>query len=206
MKNILNFLIEVGKLKGKERRGWIVHQIKKPETTAEHIFHLAILAWVLGKSKKLNSERVIKIALIHDLCEVYAPDLTPYDPLLPKDKKKIREVLEKWPRFTLALKIKKEKEKHKMETAALNKLTGKLPQNLKMEMRSLWREFEEGLTKEGRFVQQADKIANFLQGLDFWKKYGKIQYKLWLRWIKEIVDDPVLLEFVRTLENKFCKK
>jgi len=149
MKNILNFLIEVGKLKGKERRGWIVHQIKKPETTAEHIFHLAILAWVLGKSKKLNSERVIKIALIHDLCEVYAPDLTPYDPLLPKDKKKIREVLEKWPRFTLALKIKKEKEKHKMETAALNKLTGKLPQNLKMEMRSLWREFEEGLTKEG---------------------------------------------------------
>jgi len=110
MKNILNFLIEVGKLKGKERRGWIVHQIKKPETTAEHIFHLAILAWVLGKSKKLNSERVIKIALIHDLCEVYAPDLTPYDPLLPKDKKKIREVLEKWPRFTLALKIKKEKE------------------------------------------------------------------------------------------------
>jgi len=206
MKNILNFLIEVGKLKGKERRGWIVHQIKKPETTAEHIFHLAILAWVLGKSKKLNSERVIKIALIHDLCEVYAPDLTPYDPLLPKDKKKIREVLEKWPRFTLALKIKKEKEKHKMETAALNKLTGKLPQNLKMEMRSLWREFEEGLTKEGRFVQQADKIANFLQGLDYWKKYGKIQYKLWLRWIKEIVDDPVLLEFVRTLENKFCKK
>ncbi|PIQ06509.1 MAG: hypothetical protein COW72_01890, partial [Candidatus Nealsonbacteria bacterium CG18_big_fil_WC_8_21_14_2_50_37_10] len=115
-------------------------------------------------------------------------------------------VLEKWPRFTLALKIKKEKEKHKMETAALNKLTGKLPQNLKMEMRSLWREFEEGLTKEGRFVQQADKIANFLQGLDYWKKYGKIQYKLWLRWIKEIVDDPVLLEFVRTLENKFCKK
>jgi len=206
MENLLNFLIEVGKLKGKERRGWIVHQIKKPETTAEHIFHLAILAWVLGKSKKLNSERVIKIALIHDLCEVYAPDLTPYDPLLPKDKKKIREVLEKWPRFTLALKIKKEKEKHKMETAALNKLTGKLPQNLKMEMRSLWREFEEGLTKEGRFVQQADKIANFLQGLDYWKKYGKIQYKLWLRWIKEIVDDPVLLEFVRTLENKFCKK
>jgi len=203
MKNLLNFLIEVGKLKGKERRGWIVHQIKKPETTAEHIFHLAILAWVLGKSKKLNSERVIKIALIHDLCEVYAPDLTPYDPLLPKDKKKIREVLEKWPRFTLALKIKKEKEKHKMETAALNKLTEKLPQNLKMEMRSLWREFEEGLTKEGRFVQQADKIANFLQGMDYWKKYGKIQHKLWMRWIKEIIDNPILLKFLKEIERKF---
>jgi len=72
MKNILNFLIETGKLKGKQRRGWTIHQIKNPETTAEHIFHLALLAWVLGKEKGLKIERVIKMALVHDLCEVYA--------------------------------------------------------------------------------------------------------------------------------------
>ncbi|MGB9743460.1 MAG: HD domain-containing protein [Minisyncoccales bacterium] len=204
MKDLLKFLIEVGKLKGKKRRGWIVHQIKNPESTAEHIFHLAILVWVLGKMKKIDLERAIKIALIHDLCEVYAPDLTPYDPLLPKDKKKIMEVLKKWPKFTLALKRKKEKEKSKIETKAIDRLVAGLPKDLKREIKNLWLDFERGLTKESRFVKQADKAINFLQGLEYWKKYGKIQHKLWVRWIKEIIDDPVLLKFVKEIERKFC--
>lgn len=204
MKDILNFFIEVGKLKGKGRRGWQLHQIKNPETTAEHIFRIAIIAWTLGKMKKLDMERVIKMALIHDLCEVYAPDLTPYDPLLPKDKKKIMEALKRWPKFTPALKIKKHKEKHKTESLALNKLIAKLPPGLKSEIKNLWMDFEKGLTKEGRFVKQVDKAENFLQGMEYWKKYGKIQHKLWVRWIKEIIDDPILVEFIKTVENKFC--
>lgn len=206
MENILNFLIEVGKLKGKKRRGWLLHQIKNPETTAEHIFHLAILVWTLGKLKKINLDMAIKIALIHDLCEVYAPDLTPYDPLLPKNKKKIIEVLKKWPKFTPVLKRKKEKEKDREETEALKKLVAKLPKNLKTEFKNLWLDFSRGLTKEGRFVKQADKIVNLLQALEYWKKYGKIQHRLWRRWIKEWIDDPVLLKFINVLENKFCKK
>jgi len=206
MKDILNFLIEVGELKRKPRRGWLVHQIKNPETTAEHIFRTAIIAWVLGKKKRLNLERVIKIALVHDLCEVYSPDVTPYDPLLPKDKKKIREILKKWPKFTTNLKIKKYNNKYKSECRALEKLTSKLPLGLKAEMKNLWLDFEKGITKEGRFVKQADKVENFLQGMEYWKKHGRIQYRLWIRWIKEILDDPVLLELARTIENKFCKK
>jgi len=205
MKNILKFLIEVGKLKGKKRRGWIIHRIKDPETTGEHTFHLAVLSWVLGKSKRLDLEKVIKIALVHDLCEVYAPDLTPYDPLLPRDKKKRREVLKKWPQFTPALKVKKEKEKYKIETKALNRLTARLPKDLKIEIKNLWLDFEKGLTKEGRFVKQADKIANFLQGIEYWKKYGRIQHKLWVRWIKEIIDDPVLIKFIKEIERNFIK-
>lgn len=203
MEELLNFFIEIGKLKRKKRRGWVVHQVKNPETTAEHIFHLAILVWVLGKMKKLNLERAIKIALVHDLCEVYAPDLTPYDPLLPKDKKKMMDVLKHWPKFTPALKRKKEKEKSKMESQALNKLISKLPKDLKMEIRNFWLDYENGLTKEGRFVKQADKIVNLLQGMEYWKKYGKIQHKLWMRWIKEIIDDQVLINFIKEVEKKF---
>lgn len=206
MKDILNFLIEVGELKRKPRRGWLVHQIKNSETTAEHIFRTAIIAWVLGKKKRLNVERVIKIALVHDLCEVYSPDLTPYDPLLPKDKKKIKEILKKWPKFTTNLKIKKYNNKYKSECRSLDKLTSKLPSDLKTEMKNLWLDFEKGFTKEGRFVKQVDKVENLLQGMEYWKKHGRIQHRLWIRWIKEILDDPVLLELARTIENKFCKK
>lgn len=206
MEELLNFFIEVGKLKRKQRKGWQVHQIKNSESTADHIFRMAIIAWILGKKKKLNLERVIKMALVHDLCEVYALDLTPYDPLLPKNKKKAMEVLKHWPKFTPALKRKKYRDKYKMELRALNKLTSKLPSALKAEIKNLWLDFEEGLTREGRFVKQVDKVENLLQGLEYWKKYKKIQYKLWMRWAKEILDEPILLEFVRALEKKFCLK
>jgi putative hydrolase of HD superfamily len=167
---------------------------------------LAILVWILGKKKKINLDRAIKMALIHDLCEVYAPDLTPYDPLLPKDKKKIMEVLKKWPKFTPALKIKKEKEKSKLETRGLNKLLKRLPKDLKKEIKALWIDLQKGLTKEAKFVKQADKVINFLQGMEYWKKYGRIQYKLWIRWIKENIDNPVLIEFIKTIENEFFKQ
>ena len=206
MKELLNFFIEIGKLKRKKRRGWVAHQIKNPESTAEHIFRMAIIAWVLGERKRLNLERVIKMALIHDLCEVYAPDLTPYDPLLPKDQNKIIEVLKRWPKFTPSLKIKSYKKKYKLENLALNKLISRLPSNIKSEIKNLWLDYEKGLTREGRFVKQIDKVENLLQGLEYWKKYGKIQHKLWMRWIKEWIDDPVLLEFIRVVDEKFHKK
>ncbi len=206
MKELLNFFIEVGKLKRKFRKGWLIHGIKNSESTAEHIFRMTIIAWVLGKNKKLNMEKVIKIALVHDLCEVYAPDMTPYDPLLPKDRKKAMEILKKWPKFTPSLKIKKYKNKYKIELLALKRLVSRLPLHLRKEILNLWLEFEKGLSKEGRFVKQVDKVENLLQGLEYWKKHGKIQHKLWMRWAKEILDDPVLIEFMKTLEEKFCKR
>jgi 5'-deoxynucleotidase YfbR-like HD superfamily hydrolase len=116
------------------------------------------------------------------------------------------EVLKKWPKFSPALKIKQYKRKFKLEFESLNKLTSKLPPDLKAEIKNLWLEYEKGLTKEGRFLKQIDKVENLLQGMEYWKKYGKIQHRLWMRWIKEILDDPVLLEFIKILEEKFCRK
>jgi len=210
MKNILNFLIEVGKLKGKKRRGWLVHNIKGSESTAEHMFRTAILAWIVGKKKGgLNLEKIIKMALIHDICEVYAFDATPYDPLLPKspkEKKKIKEILKRWPTFSLSQKRKRASEKYKDELKGLEKLISQLPPYLKTEIKNLWIDFEKGLTKEGRLVKQVDKVENYLQGIEYWKKYGKIQYKLWKRWSREIIDDPTLLEFLKAIDEKFFKK
>jgi len=209
MKDILNFLIEVGKLKRKKRRGWLIHKIKDAETTSEHIFHLAILVWVLGKNKKLNLERVIKMALIHDLCEIYSPDLTSYDAVALKEKGRVTidDVLKIKPiagRPTTNQRKKMEKIKQILERRAMKKILSKLPPNLKKEINDLWLDYENGITAEGRFVKQGDRIINLLQGLEYWKRYGKIPHKLWVRRSKEVIDDPVLLEFVRTLEKKFC--
>jgi len=211
MKALLNFLVIIGKLKGKERRGWLVHRIKNPETTAEHIFHLAILTWVLGRMKKLNLERAIKIALVHDLCEVYSPDLTSYDAVALKKKGKItlKELLKIKPqvgRPTNIQRKKMEKIKQKLEMKAMKKLFSQLPSDLKKEISNLWLDYEKGLTPEARFIKQADKMINLLQGLEYWKRYGKIKYKLWVRRAKEVIDDPILLEFLKEFEKKELKR
>lgn len=189
-----------------------MHRIKDSETTASHIFRMAMLSWVLGRKKGLNMEKVLKMALVHDICEVFTKDETPYDPLLPmkinspENQKKIIEILKKWPKFSLNQKKKKVSLKYKRELQALEKLVANLPPDLKTEIMELWVDFEKRRTREGRFVHQIDKAENFLQGIEYWKKYGGIQKDLWIRWIKEIFDDPTLIEFEKTMENHFFGK
>jgi putative hydrolase of HD superfamily len=211
MKNLVDFLILAEKLKRKKRRGWLIHNIKEAETAAEHIFHLAFLVWVLGGEKKINLEKAIKMALIHDLCEIYSPDFTSYDAVAIKENdritiKKILNLHPKKGRPTVQQRRKLEKIKQKLEMKAMKRITAKLPAYLKKEINNLWLDYENGLSPEGRFVKQADKAVNLLQGLIYWKKYGKIEHALWVRRAKEIIDDPVLLKFIKAIENKFCRK
>ena len=212
MQELLDFFINIQKLKKKKRKGWVVHQIEDAESTASHIFRTAILTWILARRKKLNIKKVIKMALLHDLCEVFTFDETPYDPLLlrkidsPQAQRKINEVLRKWPKFTLQQKREKVRKKAARELRAFKKLISNLPIILKNELETLWLDFEKGLSKEARFVKQTDKAENFLQGLEYWEKYGKIQRDLWLRWAREIFDDPVMIQFEQAIERRFCEK
>lgn len=205
MENLLNFFCKVGKLKDILRQGWVINRIKNPESIAEHIFRAAIMGWILGLEKKnnVNIERIIKIALIHDLCEIYAGDTTPYDSVLPKNEKKLKELMKTWPRFSNLEKKKLSEEKFKKESGALEKLISKLPSDLKKEIKNLWLDYEKGLTPEGRFFKQADRIENFLQALEYWKKYKKPPQKPWWLWAREFFDDPLLLEFIKDMEKVF---
>ncbi len=188
----------------------MAHGFKDRESTADHIFRTAMMAWVLGRKKEeLNLERVLKTALIHDICEVYSGDETPYDPLLPrnlKDKKKIKKVLDKWPTFTLSEKKDKDKKKYDRELKGLQKVVAPLSPKLAKEIIELWKDFEEGRSPEGRFVKQIDKMENYLQGMEYWKKQGKIRRRLWARWAKEIIYDPALVSFLAQIDEQFPPK
>ena len=61
-------------------------------------------------------------------------------------------------------------EKHKKEWQALVKITSKLERRLRKEILDLWPDYEEGQTKEGRFLNQADKVENLLQAQNIGKK------------------------------------
>ena len=207
MKNLVHFFHQIGKLKEIKRRGWVIREIKNGESIADHIFRASLMAWILGSQKKgLNIERLLKMSLMHDICEVYAGDITPYDSVLPKNGKKRREFMKTWPRFTKAQKLKLSREKYKKEEKGLKKLIKDLPLGIKKEMENLWLDYEKGLTPEGRFLKQAEKLENFLQALEYWKKYKKVSQGPWWQWAREFFDDPYLLEFIEEMSKKFHKK
>jgi putative hydrolase of HD superfamily len=205
MKNLINFFIEAGKIKRMKQRGLVFRGVKEPVTVASHSFRETLMAWVLGKIKNpwLNTEKLIKITLVRDLCAGCAGDITPYDSLFPKNGKPDKKIFEKWPRFS-----KKEKEaffleKHKKDWTALKKLTSKLPANIKREMRELWLEYEKGLSKEGRFIQQVDMLENLIQALEYWQEDKKFPIEAWWHQMKELTHDPILLELLEELDKKF---
>lgn len=211
MKEILKFLKQIGILKGKKRRGWVLHKIKNPETTAEHIWHLLFLVYLIGRKKKMNLERALKMALIHDIGEVFAPDLTSYDAAGLEPQKRITpdnilRIKPKKGRPTMEQREILKKIKRKLERMAIKKLVKNLPEFLKKEILSLWEEFEENKTKEARFVKQCDHLINFLQGVEYWKKYGKIELPLWLVRAKEVIDDKDLLKILTEIEKEIKKK
>ncbi len=206
MKDLLNFLIEVGKLKRMKRKGWVLRGVKDPETIAAHTFRMTIMAWLLCSKKRLNLDKILKMCLIHDLCEVCAGDATPYDKILPKDKKQWKKIINKWPRLS---KIEKEKtflEKYRKEDKALKKLISNLPTSLKKEITNLWNDYEKGLTREGRFVRQLDRIENLLQALEYWKRDKQFSMEPWWIQIEELVDEPILLEFMEVLGKKYHRE
>jgi len=68
-------------LKSLPRAGWIRKGIENPESVAAHSWGLAMLCLEFGPriQPPLNIERVLALALIHDLPEVIVGDITPHD-------------------------------------------------------------------------------------------------------------------------------
>lgn len=70
IKKIVNFILEYRTLKHIPK-GCLPY-LRGPinESIAEHSFYVTIISWLLAKLEKANENKVIKMSLIHDLCEV----------------------------------------------------------------------------------------------------------------------------------------
>lgn len=206
MTNVLKFFKDAGKLKTIKRSGWVLRGIKNSESAADHTFRVALMAWILGKQKYgLNIEKIIKMALVHDLCEVHAGDITPYDTILPKDAKKRKEMLKTWPKFSDAQRKKIAEKKYKKEKQGLEKLIKDLPSNLSSEITSLWQDYEKRLSKESRFLRQIDKAENFLQSLEYWEKDKSLPQKAWWIQASQLFDDKMIIELTENMDKDFHK-
>jgi len=205
MENRLKFFLEVNKLKTMQRTGWVLMKVKNPETVAEHTSRVAIAAWLLGQKKNLNTKQLIKTALFHDLCEVYAGDSTPflYWEGLKREKKEQEEILLKGVRLSKKEKEERGKIKLEKEQKALSKIIDSLEPEFKKEIYSRWLDFEKRISKEGRFVKQVDRIETLTQAIEYFEAKEEVGGTSWWEGTEETVEDPLLLDFLKVIQNKF---
>ncbi|MBQ2694969.1 MAG: HD domain-containing protein [Clostridia bacterium] len=145
----IEFAVTVDKMKEVLRRNLVVSGERR-ENDAEHSWHLALMAMLLEEysAEKVNIERVLKIALVHDLVEVYAGDTFAYDEKGYEDKEE-------------------------RERAAADKLFGSLESEQSAEFRALWDEFEAAETPESKYANAIDRIQplilNYLTNGHTWR-------------------------------------
>ena len=150
MNNIYDFLMELDKLKTVTRRAYIF-DLSRNENSAEHCWHLALA--ILTLKEELNVEidlvKTLKMALIHDICEIGAGDISIYDP--QRSKKEIEE------------------------RKYMNQLSG-ASVKIASEIMELWEEYEEQSSKESQWVKVADRLLPFMMNLNTqgkaWKEQG----------------------------------
>lgn len=149
----LRFLREADQLKGVLRQSSILDGTRK-ENSAEHSWHLALMAQVLGGYAPPGTDlsRVTAMLLIHDLVEIDAGDLFVY--------------------ADAAAQARQEEAEH----AAADRIFALLPAGQGRELHALWDEFEERRTAEARFARALDRLqpmlANYYLGGGTWQAHG----------------------------------
>jgi putative hydrolase of HD superfamily len=162
---ITDLLLEAATLKRMPRSGWLMRGVPHAESVAEHSFGTAVTALALAaalQDEALDLEKVLLIALLHDLAEVRLTDLP-----------------------ISAVRLIPREVKSQAEASALADLLAPLPTAGRLQ--AVWQEFEEGTSPEGRLVRDADKLEMMVQclryeqagsrGLDeFWQEVDRLRW------------------------------
>lgn len=139
---LLQTYFEINNLKRLYRQGWLKKGRNIPEDKCEsigdHAYAVTTYSYFIADQyyPELDLMKVISMAVVHELVEIYAGDWTPHDGI-------------------------SEEEKYKIEEEACKRFTDKFSNGNKYF--KLWQEFEKGETPEADFVKQIDKLEAVLQ-------------------------------------------
>jgi putative hydrolases of HD superfamily len=153
-----------GRLKRLKRQGWIDRGAEQPESVADHSWRLALMALVIAaRDPEINSERAVRLALVHDLPEALAGDVTPFDDQLSDPSADRQALFHEMPAFS----PEADRSKTDAERQALVDLTADLPADLRRMLIDAWEEYEANETVEAGLVRQLDKLETWLQALEY---------------------------------------
>jgi len=151
----MRFVAEIGRLKGVVRQTVLAGSgLNRPENSAEHSWHLAMMALVLAEHAPPGTDlaKVTAMVLLHDLVEIDAGDLFLY---ADEDQQARQEIAER---------------------AAADRIFAILPADQETALRQLWDEFNARQTREAKFARAVDRLQPMLENLTAgggtWQRHG----------------------------------
>lgn len=195
---LLGLVQFAAKLKSLPRTGWLDRGLDafRVESVADHSFGVALLAWVCALQRQaegaaIDPERVLKLALMHDLAEAETGDWTPYDgAAIPSehDPAARRAFLEARHSRDPDRRATKRAE----EDAVMRALLAALPGATRPALGELWDELHLGESPEARFVKQVDRLETFLQSRLYLDTDPTFPVASFHQEVLETIDDPLL--------------
>ena len=133
-----SFFQKVLELKNIPRQGWKNKlDVDDVESVADHSYSTAMMSMVLSDLEGLDTEKIIKMALLHDLAESVIGDVTPDE-------------------------IKGER-KISIENKAMIRILENLPGNVAEQYIILWDDFQKNSSKEANLLHEIDKLEMAFQ-------------------------------------------
>ena len=141
---INEFAFFVSELKNVKRSGWKDKlNISDGESVADHTYTMTILGMVISDLHGLNTEKIMRMSLLHDLAESITGDMMPDQ--ITKD------------------------EKYMKENNAIRTILGKLPNKLTKMYSKIWDELQKKESDEAKFVHELDKLEMLIQAKSYQK-------------------------------------
>jgi putative hydrolase of HD superfamily len=166
--NLDEFFKTVIKLKTVHRQGWKNKLgLQNPESVADHCYSMTVMAMILSDIKKLDTAKIIKMSLLHDLAETVTGDLTPDD--VSKTKKR------------------------ELENLAMKNILQNLSESLRTHYFDLWDEYQKNSTAEAQLLHQIDKLEMAVQASEYMKTgFAKNSFSSFFDSAKTVISDPDL--------------
>jgi len=149
---IEKFFQKVLELKNVPRQGWKEKlEIINPESVAEHSYSTAVISMILSDLEGLNTEKIIKMALLHDLAESITGDIIPDN--MAKN------------------------EKVRKENIAMKQILKNLPDKIAEPYFEIWNDYQKKISEEAILLHDIDKLEMAFQA-KFYQKNGISKEKL----------------------------
>lgn len=184
----IRFLKEVDQLKQVQRKSF-VSGARRLENSAEHSWHVALMAMVLSEHAAppgVDTARVMRMLLIHDLVEIDAGDMFLY---AGEEAHALQ---------------------HEKEHAAAERLFALLPEPQGPELRSLWQEFEARESADAKFAAALDRLAplllNFMSEGAAWRRYGVTAPEVLEKNRRIAEGSPALWDFAENLIQEAIRR
>ncbi len=175
---LFDFFYLASELKKVPRKGWKSKVgIEHPESVADHSYGTAIMAMVFSDAHNLDTEKILKMALLHDLAESITGDFMPDE--ISKESKRLAE------------------------NEAMKEILAKLPENIAIKYQNIWNEYTLANTKESVLLHDVDKLEMAIQAVKYSSEgFSNEKLGMFIDSAKKEIKSKELLDILDTLSYK----